>query len=273
MEHVTTSGTGSQGASGVEGSAVSGAAGEIATTMPHSSPRQASDRQMPDNAAASAGSGAVPAPGHPADSDDGGANSAVESEKQSSVDNDLVERGQVASVAEMPVDASAAQDKKVPTGRGRGVSGLSIHDILKNKAVCKDGDDAQDDQSTVAAPEEPDPQAAGKIMAAREEFVAKLGRTRPRIATAMEMMVVDGNRISTTVSTELLREDILLHQKEITGLLREISGVTGPVEISVNVKEDNSAVRPIRPEDKLDHLRAKNPLLDEIRRELNLEME
>ena len=41
----------------------------------------------------------------------------------------------------------------------------------------------------------------------------------------------------------------------------------------IEVKEDRSAVRPVKPEDKLAHLRSKNAALDELRRELELELE
>ena len=76
-----------------------------------------------------------------------------------------------------------------------------------------------------------------------------------------------------TVSTDLLRDDIIQHQKELISLLRDISGLDGTVVFDIEVKEDRSAVRPVKPEDKLAHLRSKNAALDELRRELELELE
>ena len=105
------------------------------------------------------------------------------------------------------------------------------------------------------------------------EFLEELGRTRPRLATAFAHMTVSGNRIGVTVSTELLRDDIVQRQKELGARLRELAGLNGGVEFDIEVREDHSAVRPIKPEDKLAHLRNKNAQLDLLRRELDLEME
>lgn len=86
-------------------------------------------------------------------------------------------------------------------------------------------------------------------------------------------MEVTGNTIRATVSTDLLRDDIIQHQKELISLLRDISELDGTVVFDIEVKEDRSAVRPVKPEDKLAHLRSKNAALDELRRELELELE
>lgn len=86
-------------------------------------------------------------------------------------------------------------------------------------------------------------------------------------------MHVSGNRIGITVPTTLLRDDIVQHQKEIISLLCEKASLNGTVEISVEVREDKGAIRPVKPEDKLAHLRSKNAALDELRRELDLEIE
>ena len=101
----------------------------------------------------------------------------------------------------------------------------------------------------------------------------ELGRNRPRFATAFAGMTVHGNVIRTTVSTELLRDDIVQHQKELLSLLHDIAGLEGTVVFDIEVKEDRSAIRPVKPEDKLAHLRSKNAALDEFRRELELELE
>lgn len=110
-------------------------------------------------------------------------------------------------------------------------------------------------------------------MRGKETFIAELGRRRPRFATAFANMEVTGNTIRATVSTDLLRDDIIQHQKELISLLRDISGLDGTVVFDIEVKEDRSAVRPVKPEDKLAHLRSKNAALDELRRELELELE
>lgn len=151
------------------------------------------------------------------------------------------------------------------------MSGVSINSILKGG---RHGGASEEP----GAPVRPkvaavDPDSERKLTAAKAAFLEELGRTRPRLATAFAHMTVSGNRIGVTVSTELLRDDIVQRQKELGARLRELAGLNGGVEFDIEVREDHSAVRPIKPEDKLAHLRSKNAQLDLLRRELDLEME
>ena len=175
--------------------------------------------------------------------------------------------------AEKPIEKTVAaetpdSDKKKA---GKGVSGVKINAILKNG-----GNRATQGTATVQSPsrdETPDPEFDAKASAAKEEFIAAMERKRPRYATALNNMTLHGNTIRVTVGNELLKDDMVQHQKEILDLLRRLSGITGPIEMEVTVTEEKTAVRPIKPEDKLNHLRAKNPLVDTLRKELGLEIE
>lgn len=171
------------------------------------------------------------------------------------------------SVAAEPRNA----DSPAAQGSGRPLSGLSINGILNGTSRHYGGDAGGDAQQTVA--QEADPDSEAKIVAARDEFLARLGRVRPRLATAFSGMRVSGNRIACTVPTDVLRSDIMQHQKEIYALLRQVSGITGPVEFEVEVREDKTSLRPVKAEDKLAYLRGKNAALDELRREFELEIE
>ena len=153
----------------------------------------------------------------------------------------------------------------------RSVSGVSINSILKggrHGAVAEEAGAAPVRAAVVV-----DPDSERKLNEAKAAFLEELGRTRPRLATAFAGMTVSGNRIGVTVSTELLRDDIVQRQKELGARLRELAGLNGVVEFVIEVREDHSAVRPIKPEDKLAHLRSKNAQLDILRRDLDLEME
>lgn len=57
-------------------------------------------------------------------------------------------------------------------------------------------------------------------------------------------MEVTGNTIRATVSTDLLRDDIIQHQKELISLLRDISGLDGTVVFDIEVKEDRAQSAP-----------------------------
>jgi len=60
---------------------------------------------------------------------------------------------------------------------------------------------------------------------------------------------------------------------EMLTRIAAIAGVEGALELEVTINEQIRAVRPIKLEDRLRHMNEKNPLLAELRRELDLEVE
>lgn len=156
---------------------------------------------------------------------------------------------------------------------GRSLSGVSISNILNGGRAKTDSSVEGEPVVASRLKSEVDPDSESKIRSVQAEFLETLGRSRPRFASAFATMTVKGNCISTTVSTELLRDDIAQNQKDMASLLRKLTGLECGIEFNIEVKEDKGAVRPIKPEDKLAHLRNKNAAIDELRRELDLELE
>lgn len=161
---------------------------------------------------------------------------------------------------------------KPASSGGRTISGVSINSILRGGAAKNSDVDAAE-QPIAPKQQEVDPQCAQKIVAVHDSFIQELNRNRPRLATVFSNMKVEENRIFITVSTDLLRDDIVQNQREIISLLRTLAGIECNILIDITVTEDKGAIRPIKPEDKLAHLRAKNKALDDLRRELDLELE
>ena len=78
---------------------------------------------------------------------------------------------------------------------------------------------------------------------------------------------------SEILAEEALREEILRSKLEMLTRIAAIAGVEGALELEVTINEQIRAVRPIKLEDRLRHMNEKNPLLAELRRELDLEVE
>ena len=55
--------------------------------------------------------------------------------------------------------------------------------------------------------------------------------------------------------------------------IAETSGVQGMLELDVTINEEIRAARPIKLEDRVKYMTEKNPLLAELRRALDLEVE
>ena len=95
---------------------------------------------------------------------------------------------------------------------------------------------------------------------------------RPRFVAAFERMQFQGHVIRIAVPSEALREEILRNKTELLLRIAETSGV-GMLELDVTINEEIRAARPIKLEDRVKYMTEKNPLLAELRRALDLEVE
>ena len=155
------------------------------------------------------------------------------------------------------------------------VSGASLSELLS--AV---GDEPAEEPETGETPDEAeqllpdaDPAAQEKLERARERILALIQRHRPRFVAAFELMEFSGNTIAVTVPTNELRDEILRSKTAMLMRIAELAGIEGPLELAIAVNERVQAVRPIKLEDRVKHMTEKNPLLAELRKALDLELE
>lgn len=163
---------------------------------------------------------------------------------------------------------STAQPAKTPL-----VSGASLSALLSTVA-----DDVEEECETSDAPEEAecpvdDPDTQEKLELSRSQILALIQRHRPRFVAAFELMTFSGNTISVTVPTTELRDEILRSQTAMLMRIAELAGIIGPIGLNITVNEQVQSVRPIKLEDRVKHMTEKNPLLAELRKALDLEVE
>ena len=118
-----------------------------------------------------------------------------------------------------------------------------------------------------------DPDAAAKIEAARERIVEYISHERPRHRPVFERMRVEGNTMTLRVPSREQADDILYNEAEIKRRVAELSGVEGLVTFNVVVDERIRAAKPIKIEDRLRHMVAKNEKLTEFITKLELDAE
>lgn len=118
-----------------------------------------------------------------------------------------------------------------------------------------------------------DPDAEAKIEAARERIVEYISHERPRHRPVFERMRVEGNTMTLRVPSREQADDILYNEAEIKRRVAELSGVEGLVTFNVVVDERIRAAKPIKIEDRLRHMVAKNEKLTEFITKLELDAE
>ena len=153
------------------------------------------------------------------------------------------------------------------------ISGTSLSELLASGGGAPDTEEAKAETQAEPAAVEVDPACEQKLVRAREGILNLLRTKRPRFVPAFELMTVRGNTISVSVPTTELREEILRNKTGMLMRIAELAGISGAIELEVIVNEEIRAARPIKLEDRVKHMTEKNPLIAELRKALDLEVE
>ena len=153
------------------------------------------------------------------------------------------------------------------------ISGASLSELLASA-----GGDPDEELSDGETPDEPetvriDPDCAEKLEHARGRILNLIKEKRPRFVPAFELMTFRDNTISVSVPTTELREEILRSKIGMLMRIAELAGIEGMIELEVTVNEEIRAARPIKLEDRVRYITEKNPLVAELRKALDLEVE
>ena len=153
------------------------------------------------------------------------------------------------------------------------ISGASLSELLASA-----GGDPDEELSDGETPDEPetvriDPDCAEKLEHARGRILNLIKEKRPRFVPAFELMTFRDNTISVSVPTTELREEILRSKTGMLMRIAELAGIEGMIELEVTVNEEIRAARPIKLEDRVRYITEKNPLVAELRKVLDLEVE
>ena len=136
-----------------------------------------------------------------------------------------------------------------------------------------EGAPTADATSESAAESEIDPACAAKLEQARSQLMQLVRERRPRFVQVFEEMRLHDNAIAISVPTTELRDEILRMRTSMLSQFAKIAGVNGKIELEITVNEQIRAARPIKLEDRVKHITEKNPLVNELRKALDLEIE
>ena len=161
--------------------------------------------------------------------------------------------------------------RRTATARRPLVSGTSLSAMIA-AAGAPESDPVEAEKAATAAPVI-DPACAEKLEAARDRILQLIRERRPRFVAAFELMTVRGNTLSVSVPTTELRDEILRSRTAMLTRIARLAGIEGTLELEVTVNEQVRATRPIRLEDRVKYLTEKNPLVAELRKALDLEVE
>ena len=166
-------------------------------------------------------------------------------------------------------ESRAATARRATTLKSARAS-VSLSDLIGGKAKTPSEQAAAEATTKVA---NIDPESERKLREAKPRFVESLMERRRRFGVIFETMTIETNKISVTVPSQDLGDEIMRSQREWTAEIAEFAGVEGYIELSVVVNERVKAARPITLEDRLRHLSSKNDHLREMIERLQLDAE
>ncbi len=166
-----------------------------------------------------------------------------------------------------PVERQPAEPQH--TGTARRTSIFSISAMMGGSTAPAERSEAKQEERQPNT----DPQTEAKLSAARGAILEMLQTTRPRFWSVFEQMTVHGNRIGVSVPSHALAEELQRCRTELLMQIAQKAGVKGSMELDVEVNETFQVAKPFRLEDRVKFLMEKNPLLQKLRKELELEAE
>ena len=117
---------------------------------------------------------------------------------------------------------------------------------------------------------EMDPDSENKLFRAKDKIVARLSSERVRIAAVFESIDFRDNKLLLVVPTEGLRAELIDMRFEILKTVAEVAGINGALEMVIEVKEVEYKLKPVKLEDRIEHMYKAVPELGHLQKSLDI---
>ena len=118
-----------------------------------------------------------------------------------------------------------------------------------------------------------DPESQQKMERAKEEIVKQMCAERPRFVSAFESIDFEGNVVLLAVPSEGLRDELLGQRYEILTTIASLAGVKGSLDMRIEVKEMDFKLKPIKLEDRIEHICKVAPELPYMQKVFDMDFE
>lgn len=173
---------------------------------------------------------------------------------------------QSAQPAAQPATAVKTEPAPHPTARAHvSLMGGSLSALIDK---ANSGADAESGGATKV-----DEHSEEKLNAAKSAIVNRMSELRPRFRTAFETVAFAGNTIHLTVPSQGLKEELHLARTEILDTIADVAKIEGALNLDIEVREVKVKLRPIKLEDRLQHIVSRTPKFEELKKALDLDVE
>lgn len=167
--------------------------------------------------------------------------------------------------------AEVVEEVKKPQPKPKATSPLfSLSAALAMGDENKASDKEQSESTTQRAI---DPESERKLNESKSQIINHIAASRPRFKAFFEGMRIEGNKISIEVPTDDLSLEIRRGETELLTEVVRLAQVNGFIELEVVVNEEVKAKRPIKLEDRIAHFTQLNPLIAELAKSLDMQVD
>ena len=155
-------------------------------------------------------------------------------------------------------------------------SSFSISQTLEGKSPLakKDGEEVEEDLDAPVAGKPQDAFELGNLEKVWQQYLEKAKAERQRVTLATlsdKPLAVDGAKVILTLDNNIQEQSFNAIKRDLLFFLREKLN-NYALNISIKIVEGTQKLEPYSPQEKYQYLLEKNPLLDQLRTDLNLEI-
>ena len=169
-----------------------------------------------------------------------------------------------------PAPQSAPQPAVQTPARKPLVSGMSLSAMFNGDAAA---DQSSEEVAAESIAPKADPDSERKLTAAGAAIFEDIRQRRPRFVAAFDNMTFAGATIRLRAPSQALHDEIMRSKLEVLTRIAELAGTSGALELEIEVDENIRAAKPVKLEDRIKFITDKNPIVNELRKALDLEIE
>ena len=118
-----------------------------------------------------------------------------------------------------------------------------------------------------------DPESESKMLGVKDDIVKKMCADRPRFVSAFENIAFDGNVVRLAVPSEALKDELIGERFWILKAIAEMAKVNGSLDMKIEIKEMDFKLKPIKLEDRVEHIRKVLPEFDYMQKVFDMDVE
>ena len=118
-----------------------------------------------------------------------------------------------------------------------------------------------------------DPESESKMLNVKDDIIKKMCADRPRFVSAFENIAFDGNVVRLAVPSEALKDELIGERFWILKAIAEMAKVNGSLDMKIEIKEMDFKLKPIKLEDRVEHIRKVLPEFDYMQKVFDMDVE